>query len=70
MEGADNKELGEKKTCPICSEGNSKNEKMRACSCQSDSSASSEDSAVSSDKVRFMSTPRHPQYLRFNLVCV
>lgn len=52
----DDKELVEKKMCPLCSEGDNKNEKMtKPCSCQSDSSASSEDSAIS-DKVRLMST--------------
>lgn len=52
----DDKESVEKKMCPLCSEGDNKNEKMtKPCSCQSDSSASSEDSAIS-DKVRMMST--------------
>ncbi|XP_056907701.1 zinc finger C3H1 domain-containing protein-like isoform X2 [Takifugu flavidus] len=50
VEGAD-KELDERKTCPLCAEGAKKDEKAtKACSCQSDSSASSEDSAISSDK--------------------
>lgn len=57
MEDTENKELVEKKMCPLCSEGDDKNEKMtKPCSCQSDSSASSEDSAVSSVKVRLTST--------------
>lgn len=57
MDSTDNKDLVEKKMCPLCSEGDNKNEKMaKPCSCQSDSSASSEDSAISSDKVRLMST--------------
>lgn len=46
-----------KKTCPCCSEEPGKNEKMaKACSCRSESSASSEDSAVSSDKVGLASS--------------
>lgn len=56
MENTDGKEVVEKKTCPLCSEGDERNEKAtKPCSCQSDSSASSEDSAVSSDKVSSMS---------------
>lgn len=55
---ADNKGLVEKKTCPLCSEGDNKTEKStKPCSCRSDSSASSEDSAVSSDKVRLILLP-------------
>lgn len=57
VDETDNKDLVEKKMCLLSSEGDSKNEKMtKPCSCQSDSSASSEDSAISSDKVRLMST--------------
>lgn len=56
MEDAD-KELEERKACPLCAEGAKKDEKAtKACSCQSDSSASSEDSAISSDKVRLRPT--------------
>lgn len=55
MENTDGKELVEKKLCPLCSEGDDRDEKAtKPCSCQSDSSASSEDSAISSDKVRLM----------------
>lgn len=47
------KELEEKKMCPLFTEEADKHEKVtKACSCQSDSSASSEDSVISSDKVR------------------
>lgn len=61
MEDADNKELVERKMCPLCSERDNKNEKVaKPCSCQSDSSASSEDSAISSDKVRLKSALPHP----------
>lgn len=52
MEAAD-REGEERKACPLCAEGARKEEKVtKACACQSDSSASSEDSAISSDKVR------------------
>lgn len=51
------KELEEKKTCPPFTEEAEKDEKVtKACSCQSDSSASSEDSVISSDKVRLTSS--------------
>lgn len=73
VEDTDNKVSGGKKTCPICSEEDGENERVaKACSCQSDSSASSEDSAISPDKVSSTSTsaPSHPQCLRFNLASV
>lgn len=54
MEGAD-QELEEGKRCALCAEGAGKEEPgPKGCSCQSDSSASSEDSALSSDKVRLL----------------
>lgn len=56
VENTDSKESVEKKMCPLCSEGDNRSEKAsKPCSCQSDSSASSEDSAISSDKVSLMS---------------
>lgn len=61
MEDTDNKESAGKTMCPLCSEGDNKHEKMtKPCCCQSDSSASSEDSPISSDKVRLMSALCHP----------
>lgn len=52
---ADEESEAMKKTCPCCSEETDKDEKTtKKCSCRSESSASSEDSVISPDKVGLM----------------
>lgn len=61
MEERADKDLEQKTVCQLCSEEGDKVEKTtKVCSCQRESSASSEDSVLSSDKVGLTSV----QWLR------